>query len=130
MPYSPTNINFTLNGSPFDWDGDFMARSRFDSAPPMDDPPIGESIFEFELDLLDASKGNPLLTITTTPTANGSVIVTNQGTGRIQTVTIAEEDMLVSPGFVPNELHVAIYQLSAFVGRGEPGYDSFTSGSP
>lgn len=131
MPYSPTNIDFVLDGSPTDWDGEMMARSRFDSAPPMDDPPIGESIFEFELDVLDAAQtGNVLLTITTTPLANGSVIVTSQATGRIQKITIAEGDMLTSPAEIIHDLHVAAYQMSEIVGRGEPGYASFSSGSP
>jgi hypothetical protein len=131
MPYSPSNITFVLDGSPTDWDGEMMARSRFDSAPPMDDPPIGETIFEFELDVLDAAQtGNVLLTLTTTPLANGSVIVTSQATGRIQKIKIAEGDMLTSPAEIIHDLHVAAYQLSAFVGRGEPGYASFSSGSP
>jgi hypothetical protein len=94
----------------------------------MDDPPIGESIFEFELDVLDSAQtGNVLLTLTTTPLANGSVIVTSQATGRIQKIKIAEGDMLTSPAEIIHDLHVAAYQLSAFVGRGEPSSRPQTS---
>jgi hypothetical protein len=94
-------------------------------------PPIGEDIFSFECDVLDSPGGNVVLTIdSTTPLAGGSFIVTNQDDTRIQSMLIAESDMLGSPGSIIHDLHLEVYQLSDVTGRGEPAIVTLTSGSP
>jgi hypothetical protein len=130
-PYSPVSVDGVLDGSPSDWDITFQARSRFEAAFAMGAPPIGEDIFSFECDVLDSPGGNVVLTIdSTTPLAGGSFIVTNQDDTRIQSMLIAEADMLGSPGSIIHDLHLEVYQMSDVTGRGEPAIVTLTSGSP
>lgn len=138
MPYSPVDIDGALDTSPQEWVIDFMARSRFQATLGMTDPPWGEDIAKFECDVLDSSKGSVIhntgagdFTISSeSALAGGSFISVNQSAGRIQGMTITEADLLEYMNEIPNEIHLAIYQFSDLVGRGEPGYATLVTGSP
>lgn len=124
--YSGIDPHGTLDGNN-DWHIDWMSRSRLSAAYGLNAPPLAEAIFDFEADMLDGPQGDPVAnaTIRTTATVNGSVITTDNTSTRRQTMVIEEADQVFWFGSVQTTIHLAIYQLSDSLGRGEPLYVTF-----
>jgi len=108
-PWAPYNIKVTRAGDVIN--GTFNRRSRFPAAVFNTDPPWGEDIQAFEIDVYNGV--NVVRTITGTASANGSVI-----NPTASTFVYDDADQVIDFGSVQGAVTIRMYQLSATVGRG------------
>ena len=116
MPLSPVHITATVAADT--WTIKWFRRTRVGGAW-LDgvDVPLSEDSEDYEVDILSGS--TVVLTITSTATANGSVV-----TAASQQATFDAADVAAFLGSPPQaSLSVKIYQLSATVGRGFAGIE-------
>ncbi|KKK91911.1 hypothetical protein LCGC14_2708180, partial [marine sediment metagenome] len=118
-PYSPVHIRGVraLND---DLTIDWIRRARVNGEW-LDaiDVPLDETTEDYEVDILDAPGGTVVRTITTTASANGSVV-----TPGTQSAFYDVADQTADTGITPGTpVDVEIFQLSAIRGRGFPGVE-------
>lgn len=116
-PYSPVHlrgVRATNNDLTIDWIRRARTNGEWLDAI---DVPLGETTEDYEVDILDAPGGTVVRTITTTASANGSVV-----TPSTQSAFYDEADQTADAGITPGTpVDVEIFQLSAIRGRGFPG---------
>lgn len=119
MPYAPVHLKGARGTAPGHWTVSWVRRARLGGAWKDGlDVPLGEEREDYEVDILDTS-GSPetvVRTLTSTPSANGSV-VTPAG----RTALYSENDQIADFGAAQGSLSVRVYQVSAAVGRGFAG---------
>lgn len=117
-PYAPAHPSRSFDGSDnltLTWIRQTRVGGTNDLLDGVVGVPLSEDSEAYEVDVLDAPGGNVLRTITSTTSANGSVV-----TPSTQSALYDADDMVLD-GIVPgDQVHVNIYQISAQVGRGRP----------
>ena len=108
IPFAPTHIETHASGN--NLAGSWLYRSRYFTQTLWN--PNNSDLQDFEIDIVDA--GTVVRTITTTPSANNSVLDADE-----QTFLYDELDQIADG--VGEVYDIYIYQLSAEVGRGYPG---------
>jgi hypothetical protein len=113
MPYAPANVTGTQGSAPDDWTFEWDRRTRVGGivgwqANPL---PVSETILEFEVDVLDGD--TVVRTITSTASANGSVV-----SPLLDTALYTEDDQVLDFGSPQTTVSIVVYQMSELVGRG------------